>query len=63
MKRKISTVHVTEQHKITKQGHPLLMLSGIGASEEVLDLSDGRDEVILRREIHPIYGWRLKTKN
>lgn len=57
--REALAVYVTEQHKTMPPEHPLLVLAGIGASEEVLDMSNGKDEEILRQEIHPIYGWSL----
>ena len=49
--------YITEQHEETPPENPLLTLAGIGYSEEEIDLSNGKDEEILRNEIHPIYGW------
>jgi hypothetical protein len=39
----------------------LQAIAGIGASDED-DISE-RDEEILAKEIHPIYGWSLKRDN
>ncbi|HFQ94451.1 MAG TPA: hypothetical protein ENK32_10605 [Anaerolineae bacterium] len=52
-----------KQREAVKSENPLLALAGIGASKELLDLSNGRDEAILRQELHPIYGWQLNTTN
>jgi hypothetical protein len=37
--------------------NPLLAIAGIGESEEPTDMSNGRDEEILRAGLHPLYGW------
>lgn len=55
--REALAAYITEQHEEAPPENPLLALAGIGYSEEMIDLSDGKDEEILRKEIHPIYGW------
>lgn len=37
--------------------NPLLALAGLGASAEVTNVSDGRDEQMLRKGIDPVKGW------
>ncbi len=37
--------------------NPLLTLAGLGASAEVTNVSDGRDEQMLRKGIEPVKGW------
>ena len=58
--REALAVYVTEQHKAAPPENPLLAIIGLGASEEMMDLSDGKDEELLREGLHPIYGWSLK---
>lgn len=55
--REALAAYVVEQHEEVPPENPLLALAGIGYSEEMIDLSDGKDEEILRNDIHPIYGW------
>lgn len=55
--REALAAYITEQHEETPPENPLLALAGIGYSEEMIDLSNGKDEEILRADIHPIYGW------
>ena len=55
--REALAAYVTAEHEKAPPENPLLALAGIGHSEEMLDLSDGKDEEILKAEIHPIYGW------
>ncbi len=55
--REALAAYVVEQHEEDQSENPLLALAGIGYSEEMIDLSNGKDEEILRKEIHPIYGW------
>ncbi|MCP4425534.1 MAG: ribbon-helix-helix protein, CopG family [Chloroflexi bacterium] len=58
--REALAVYVTEQHKTAPPENPLLSIIGLGASEEIMDLSDGKDEELLREGLHPLYGWSLK---
>ena len=51
--------YVVEQHKLAQPDNPLLRLAGLGESAEMTDLSDGKDEDILRAAAHPIYGWSV----
>ena len=51
--------YVVETRAANPPENPLLRLAGIVASGEPTDMSDGKDEEILRRDIHPIYGWSL----
>ena len=55
--REALAAYVVEQHAEAPPENPLLSIIALGASEEIIDLSDGKDEEILRNEIHPIYGW------
>jgi metal-responsive CopG/Arc/MetJ family transcriptional regulator len=55
--REALAAYVVEQHEEAPPENPLLALAGIGYSEEMIDLSNGKDEEILRNDIHPIYGW------
>jgi len=42
------------------QDNFLLAIAGLGSSEET-DLSE-RDEEILAKEVHPLYGWTLRPE-
>lgn len=55
--REALAAYVTEQHEESPPENPLLSIIGLGASEEVVDLSNGKDEEILQEGIHPLYGW------
>ena len=55
--REALAAYVVKQHEEAPPENPLLALAGIGYSEEMIDLSNGKDEEILRNDIHPIYGW------
>ncbi|NHZ71888.1 MAG: ribbon-helix-helix protein, CopG family [Aquificales bacterium] len=55
--REALAVYVTEQHTAAPPENPLLSIIGLGSSEEVIDLSNGKDEEILMNDIHPLYGW------
>jgi len=57
--REVLEAYVVEQHKLAQPGNPLLRLAGLGESAEMTDLSDGKDEDILRAAAHPIYGWSV----
>lgn len=46
-----------EEHVERQRARNHRSFGGVGRSGEHIDLSDGRDEEILRREIHPLYGW------
>lgn len=37
--------------------NPLLALAGLGATAEVTDVAEGRDEQLLRDGIDPVKGW------
>ncbi len=58
--REALAAYVTEQHQAAPPENPLLSIIGLGSSEEIMDLSDGKDEELLREGLHPIYGWSLK---
>ena len=49
--------YVVEQRQGAAYENALMRLVGLGAVSESMDLSDGKDEDILRNGIHPIYGW------
>lgn len=55
--REALAAYVVEQHEETPPENPLLSIIALGASEEMIDLSNGKDEEILMNDIHPIYGW------
>ncbi len=55
--REALAAYVVEQHEEMPPENPLLSIIGLGASEEVVDLSNGKDEEILKDGIHPRYGW------
>jgi len=55
--REALAVYITEQHEEAPPENPLLSIIGLGASEEDFDLSNGKDEEILKDGIHPLYGW------
>ena len=57
--REALQAYVVEQHKLAQPDNPLLRLAGLGESAEMTDLSDGKDEDILRAAAHPIYGWSV----
>ena len=57
--REVLEAYVVEQHKLAQPDNPLLRLAGLGESAEMTDLSDGKDEDILRAAAHPIYGWSV----
>jgi len=57
--REALEAYVVEQHKLAQPDNPLLRLAGLGESAEMTDLSDGKDEDILRAAAHPIYGWSV----
>ncbi len=58
--REALAVYVAEQHKAAPPENPLLSIIGLGSSEEIMDLSDGKDEELLREGLHPLDGWSLK---
>jgi len=58
--REALDAYVTEQHKAAPPENPLLSIIGLGSSEEIMDLSDGKDEELLREGLRPIYGWTVK---
>lgn len=39
--------------------NPLLRLADLGTIAAPMDIADGRDEEILRAEVHPILGWSV----
>ncbi|MCZ7669608.1 MAG: ribbon-helix-helix domain-containing protein [Chloroflexi bacterium] len=55
--REALAAYVTEQHEEAPPENPLLSIIALGASEEMIDLSNGKDEEILMNDIHPLYGW------
>jgi metal-responsive CopG/Arc/MetJ family transcriptional regulator len=55
--REALSAYVVKQHEEAPPENPLLSIIALGSSEEEIDLSNGKDEEILRNEIHPIYGW------
>ena len=57
--REVLEAYVVEQHKLAQPDNPLLRLAGLGESAEMTDLSDGKDEDLLRAAAHPIYGWSV----
>jgi len=57
--REVLEAYVVEQHKLAQPDNPLLRLAGLGESAEMTDLSDGKDEDILRAAAHPIFGWSV----
>lgn len=57
--REALMAYVVEQQEIAQVENPLLRLARLGASAEMMDMSDGKDEDILREAVHPIYGWSL----
>ena len=59
-----STAHVLREalalyvaERMAPPSNPLLGLVGLGASTEVTNMANGRDEEILQQEIHVVYGW------
>lgn len=57
--REALEAYVVEQHKLAQPDNLLLRLAGLGESAETTDLSDGKDENLLRAAAHPIYGWSV----
>jgi metal-responsive CopG/Arc/MetJ family transcriptional regulator len=55
--REALAAYITAQHEEAPPENPLLSIIALGASEDVVDLSNGKDEEILMNDIHPIYGW------
>ena len=55
--REALATYVAEQHRLAPPKNPLLGLVGLGASAEPTDVSDGRDEEMLRQNIDPVHGW------
>jgi predicted transcriptional regulator len=53
--------YVIVQRQEVEAENPLLRLAALGASGVPMDLSNGKDEEILQAEIHPIYGWSLRS--
>ncbi|MCP4167183.1 MAG: ribbon-helix-helix protein, CopG family [Chloroflexi bacterium] len=49
--------YVVEQRQDAAYENPLLRLASLQANTVPMDVSNGKDEEILRNEIHPIYGW------
>ncbi len=57
--REALATYVVEQHKLAQPDNPLLRLAGLGASAEMTDMSDGKDEEALQTAVDPIYGWSV----
>jgi metal-responsive CopG/Arc/MetJ family transcriptional regulator len=55
--------YVTRQHELAPPENPLLGLIGLGSSAQPTDVSDGKDEDMLRAAVHPVYGWRRDDAN
>lgn len=55
--REALVAYVTDRQQAENYENPLLRLAALGAIAAPIDMADGRDEEILRAEIHPIYGW------
>ncbi len=49
--------YVVDQHTKSPPENPLLALVGLVGEGEPTDMSNGADEEILRKGVHPIYGW------
>jgi hypothetical protein len=52
--------YVSEQRLEAEEENPLLRLVGLADKAVPMDLSDGKDEEILRNGIHPVYGWAIR---
>lgn len=57
--REALATYVTSQHELEPPENPLLALVRLGSGAEAMDLADGGDEELLKRGVHPIYGWSI----
>ncbi len=61
--REALATYVTRHHEAEPPENPLLALIGLGSSAEPTDVSDGKDEEMLRAAVHPIFGWGRDDAN
>ncbi len=57
--REALVAYVVKRQREDVFDNPLLRLAGLGTVVAPMDIADGKDEEILRAEIHPIDGWSV----
>lgn len=52
--------YVTSRYELEPPENPLLAMIGPGGSDEAMDLANGGDEELLRRDVDLVHGWSIE---